>query len=70
MQSCRLPRLGDWPANLPLRFALGLISPRFLPRLVFGPETSGKVLGTTDVPSSPWLELSTPLGGVYCAAGW
>ena len=50
MQSCRLPRLGEWPANLPLRFALGLIFPRFLPRLVLGPETSGKVLGTTDVP--------------------
>ena len=70
MKSCRLPLLGEYRADVALRFTLGLILPRLSPRLVFGPETSGKVLGTTDVPFSPWLQLSTPLGGVYCAAGW
>ena len=53
MKSCRLPLLGEYRADVALRFTLGLILPRFSPRLVFGPEASDVVLGTTSALSSP-----------------
>ena len=69
MKSCRLPLLGECRADVALRFTLGLILPRFSPRLVFGPEASDVVLGTTSALSSPGPQLTTPLGGVCYAEG-